>query len=281
MTETQGSPAIDGALIEVRDALVGQAEAAGLRARDIAGGPYPLMIPLAPQFQAAYGGPELQVPLASFAGNEFAGASYSMFRVPPNGGEHLMLVSVVRPMLHVHAPLLYLELLRPMAGVPGLFIFELYNPAGSDLDRFAVSMTPAIERARAAVAPHADPKGMAHLTSFMDPYKSQHRIELAAEPGALEDFFLAAAVAAKELISSYFTAVAHAPREPTLASAHEAGLREFTQLIWREDIALKLGRLVFQDRLLDYWADGVWSVPGEWFADVEPTPLAMGALGPS
>lgn len=221
-----------------------------------------------------FGSAKLQVYLQSYESDRIAVGSISQFEAPPQSGNYTDCAFVVRPAAKIGAPIMHGDARASMAGSDEEFSMDFYNyDNGSiDVDAFFGEQLATLADAMALVEqyqiPELDEQGerdRGRLTAYLDPYKSSYRLELAAPDTDNEserETYVAAALAAFQMYQdAYFAALAAAESDSDAAiiEQRENATADFIDLFKEEDIAVKLGRLLFGKRDFPlYFNQGFW-----------------------
>lgn len=214
-----------------------------------------------------FGEKELQVHLTSYDSSAMAVASISQFEAPPASGNFTDCAFVVRPAANLRAPFLHGDALKGMAGMSTSFSMDFYNVdnASIDVDTFFGDQIAKLEEGLALVEKYqrtGEDRGK--YTKHLVPYKSKYRIEIeepdtkdAAELKAYAD---AALAAYKIFFDAYFISLERLQPEDnaTLIQGVKDGTETFINILYEEDTAVKLGKMLLGDDLDDYFLRGFW-----------------------
>jgi hypothetical protein len=110
-------------------------------------------------------------------------------------------------------------------------------------------------------------KGFGELTPHLDEFKSPYRLEILEPRGVSEKekraYFAAAYQCFRVYAAVYLESLAAARPEsdPEKIEQNRAGIREFVDILYKEDIAVKMGKMIFPPRDFDrYFLTGFWGV---------------------
>ncbi|MCX5899440.1 MAG: hypothetical protein NTX06_01675 [Proteobacteria bacterium] len=228
---------------------------------------------LNPLLRLVFGSGKLQVFLQSYESDRIAVGSISQFEVPPESGNYTDCAFVVRPTAKIGAPIMHGDARAAMSGSDEEFSMDFYNydNASVDVDKFFGNAQIAkLNEAMALVAqyqiPELDEKGerdRGHLTAYLDPYKSPYRLELAApETESEREAYANAALQAFQLYQdAYFAALDNATQndDGDIVEGRATATASFMALFESEDIAVKIGRLLFGKKDFPlYFNQGFW-----------------------
>lgn len=214
-----------------------------------------------------FGSPKLEVHLLSYGSPSIAVASISQFEVPPDSGNFTDCAFVVRPAANIRAPYLHGDALKGMAGMDTSFSMDFYNVdnASIDVDVFFGDQIAKLEEGLALVEQYqrtGEDRGK--YTKHLVPFKSKYRIEI-EEPdtdddAAREAYANAALQAYKLFMDAYFTSLGRLQPEDdaALIQGVTEGTEAFINLLYEEDTAASLGKMLFEDDFDDYFLKGFW-----------------------
>jgi hypothetical protein len=217
-----------------------------------------------------FGSSRLQVYLQSYESDKIAVGSISQFEAPPDSGNYTDCAFVVRPAANLGAPVMHGDARAAMAGSDEEFAMDFYNYDNESIDVdlfFGEEQLAKINQAMALVAQYqipGPPEGdRGHLTVYLDPYKSPYRLELAApEVESEREAYVNAALEAFKLYQdAYFAALANmqADNETAVVQGRIDATDAFIDLFESEDVAVKIGRLLFGKRDFPlYFNEGFW-----------------------
>jgi len=215
----------------------------------------------------AFSARKLEVHLYSYESPSIAAGSISQFEVPPDSENFTDCAFVVRPAANIRAPFLHGDALKGMSGMSTSFSMDFYNVdnASISVDGFFGDQTEKLEEGLALVEQYqrtgAD---RGEYTRHLDPYKSRYRIEIEEpdtdDPADKEAYAEAALAAYKLFMDAYFESLAQlAPEDDAaLIQGVKDGTDAFINLLYEEDTAVKLGKMLFGDDIDDYFMNGFW-----------------------
>jgi hypothetical protein len=229
-----------------------------------------------------FGSSKLQVYLQSYESDRVAVGSISQFEAPPDSGQYTDCAFVVRPTAKIGAPIMHGDARAAMSGSDEEFSMDFYNydAASIDVDEFfGEEQLEKINQAMALVARYQIPEPPAGdrggLTEYLNPYKSPYRLELAApeDNETAREAYVAAALEAFELYQdAYFAALDNATQDDdgAIVEGRATAAASFMTLFETEDIAVKIGRLLFGKKdFPEYFNKGFWRTG--WYGYPEPT----------
>ena len=214
-----------------------------------------------------FGSRQLEVHLLSYESPSIAVASISQFEVPPDSENFTDCAFVVRPAADIRAPYLHGDALKGMAGMSTSFSMDFYNVdnASIDVDTFFGDQIAKLEEGLALVEQYqrtGEDRGK--YTPHLAPFKSKYRIEI-EEPDTDDDavraaYADAALQAYKLFMDAYFASLARLQPEDdaALIQGVKEGTDAFIDLLYEEDTAAKLGKMLFGDDFDDYFLNGFW-----------------------
>lgn len=214
-----------------------------------------------------FGSLRLEVHLLSYESPSIAVASISQFEVPPDSENFTDCAFVVRPAANIRAPYLHGDALKGMAGMDTSFSMDFYNVdnASIDVDTFFGDQIAKLEEGLALVEQYqrtGEDRGK--YTPHLDPFKSKYRIEI-EEPDTDDDTvreaYADAALAAYELfMDAYFTSLSRLQPEDDaiLMQGVKDSTDAFINLLYEEDTAASLGKMLFGTDFDDYFLNGFW-----------------------
>ena len=246
----------------------------GFQTRDIAADfdNYVLKLTLIPRL--VFGERELEVHLYPGESDHMATACISQFEEPPDSGNFSDVAFVVRPNANIRAPYLHGDALKGMAGMSTSFSMDFYNVNKDEIDVDQFFGEDGIELLQQGLAlvqkfqriPQEQGGNRGKSTPHLDPYKSVYRIEIQVPKteveAELKEYHDAALAAFKLFADAYLIALARLQPEDdaALISGTKAGTDIFINTLLEEDIAAKLGLLLFnsEEKFNHYFNDGFW-----------------------
>jgi len=218
-------------------------------------------------YSKIFGSDVIALPLKSFETDRIAAASISQFEVPPGSGYFRDFTFNIRPSYTFKAPILHIDFMKPSVGVPGLCSMDLFNvdPENINYEKFLGAELENVKKAMALVAKYQRTveQGRGKITKYLDPYKSPYRIELQEPKGdeaARKQYFQTAGEAYKIMLSAYLKSFAALAPEPSYAGRHEQKMKEMVTALYKNDVAINLGKKIFKDQFKKFWMDSFWNV---------------------
>lgn len=214
-----------------------------------------------------FGASQLQVHLTSYESSAMAVASISQFEVPPASGNFTDCAFVVRPAANMRAPFLHGDALKGMAGMSTSFSMDFYNVdnASIDVDTFFGDQIAKLQEGLALVEQYqrtGEDRGK--YTKHLVPYKSKYRIEIeqpdTKDETELKAYADSALAAYKIFMDAYFTSLERLQPEnnATLIQGVKDGTATFITILYENDTAVKLGKMLLDDDFDDYFLKGFW-----------------------
>jgi hypothetical protein len=221
-------------------------------------------------FSIIFGNDVIALPLKSFETSRIAAASISQFEVPPNSGYFRDFTFNIRPNYNFKAPVFHIDFMKPSVGVPGLCSMDLLNvdPENINYEYFFGVELPNIKKAMALVAKYqrTPEQGRGKVTKYLDPFKSPYRMELQEPKGDEAErkaYYQAVEQAFKIILTAYLTRLAAINPYPAFAARHEQKMQEMVLALYKNDVAISLGKKIFKDQFKKFWLDGFWNVQVE------------------
>ena len=217
-------------------------------------------------YSKIFGCKELGVRLDSFEGKNLAVASLSQMEKPAGSSYYFDLAFVVRPVVDLRAPILHGDAQDPLAGMKGMFSMDIYNHyyAELDVDEFLGKNVSKIKQALEIVKPYQKTvdQGRGKYTAYLDPYKSNYRVELVQPPatdvGGLKKFYKVELEAFKLYYEAYLASLANLKPEKDFVQDNKAKYDEFFGAIVAKDFAANTGKKIYKDDFQKYFHDGFW-----------------------
>lgn len=218
-------------------------------------------------FSKIFGDSVMAIPLKSFETNRIAAASISQFEVPPGSGYFRDFTFNIRPRYAFRAPVFHIDFMKPSPGVPGLCSMDVFNvdPDTIDYKAFFGAEMANVQKALGLVKQYQRTveQGRGKVTKYLDPFKSPYRIELqepAGDEAARKAYYLATGQAFKLMLSAYLKSLAAVAPDPAYAGRHEQKMKAMVAALYKNDVAIKLGKTIFKDQFKTFWVDGFWNV---------------------
>jgi hypothetical protein len=218
-------------------------------------------------YSKIFGDSALSIPMKSFETDRIAAASISQFEVPPGSGYFRDYTLNIRPSYAFKAPVFHIDFMKPSPGVPGLCSMDIFNvdPETINYEKFFGPEMENVKKAMALVAQYQRTvqQGRGKITKYLDPYKSPYRIELQEPKGdeaARKAYYQAAGEAFKIMLSVYLKSLAVLSPDPAYAGRHEQKMKEMVTALYKNDVAINLGKKIFKDQFNTFWMDSFWSV---------------------
>jgi hypothetical protein len=218
-------------------------------------------------FNKLFGSGTIAVPLKSFA-NETMSLAISQFQVPAGTSYYRDFTLHIRPAYGIKAPVFHIDFMKPALGTPGLCSMDFFNPdpvAISTRD-FLGEGLPEVQKALALVEPYQRTKeeGRGSITAYLDPYKSEFRLELmepkTADESLRKQYYTTVAEAVKLILPVYLSRLHALEVDASYAPVHEQKVKDLILLFYNNDFAVRMGKSVFKEHFKKYWLDGFWNV---------------------
>ncbi len=218
-------------------------------------------------FNKLFGSSTIAVPLKSFA-NDKMSLAISQFQVPAGSSYYRDFTLHIRPQYGIKAPVFHIDFMKPSLGTPGLCSMDFFNP---DPDAISVrdflgDGLPAVQKALALVEPYQRTKeeGRGKITAYLDPYKSEFRLELMepkkGDEALRKQYYATVAEAVKMILPVYLSRLNALEVDASYAAAHEQKVKDLVLLFYKNDFAVRMGKSVFKEHFKKYWLDGFWNV---------------------
>jgi len=222
-------------------------------------------------FSKVFGSDVIGIPLASFETDRIFVATISQFEVPPKSGYCRDFTLNIRPRYEYKAPVFHIDFMKPSPGVPGLCTADFFNvdTENISLETFFGSELENVQKALSMVEKYQRTveDGRGKITKYLDPWKSKYRIELKEPPTQDEkvrkEYYETAQGAIKLLLSAYLKSLYKLQPDPGYAKRHEEKTREIVLALYKNDVAISLGKKIFKEHFRKYWLDGFWNVQVE------------------
>jgi hypothetical protein len=216
-----------------------------------------------------FGSPQLEVHLSSYESSAVAVASYSMFEVPPDSAVYTDFAFTIRPAAGMKAPILHGDALKAMPGMPGSFELSFLdvNKDVIDSDAFLGDQVEKINEALELVEPYQRQeedrgKYVQYLKDHMD---ERYRIEVDetyiqdATEEARMAYYDAILQAYKLYVDAYFTSLERlASEDAAFIETTKNNTDAFIDLVYENDVAAQLGKLLFGEDFDAYFLEGFW-----------------------
>jgi len=218
-------------------------------------------------YSKIFGSDVIALPMKSFETDTIGAASLSQFEVPPNSGYFRDFTFNIRPRYGVRAPIFHIDFMKPSVGVPGLCSMDVFNvdPESISYEKFFGSELENVKKAFAMVEKYQRTveQGRGKITKYLDPFKSPYRCELQEPKGdesVRKAYFQTAGEAYKIMLTAYLKSLAAVAPEPAYASRHEQKVKEMVTALYKNDVAINLGKKIFKDKFKKFWMDDFWNV---------------------
>lgn len=224
-------------------------------------------LPLSFPFNKLFGSDTIAVPLKSFQ-NDKMSLAISQFQVPPASSYYRDFTLHIRPEYGLKAPVFHIDFMKPAPGTPGMCNMDFFNPdpAAISTRDFLGEGLPAVQKALSLVQPYQRTKeeGRGRITAYLDPYKSEFRLEL-LEPKTKDEalrkqYYNTVAEAVKLILPVYVRNLNGLEVDAAYAVTHEQKTKDLVMLFYKNDFAVSLGKRVFKEHFKKYWLDGFWNV---------------------
>jgi hypothetical protein len=222
-------------------------------------------------FNKVFGNDNVGIPLASFETDRISVVTISQFEVPPKSGYCRDFTLNIRPRYEYKAPIFHIDFMKPSPGVPGLCTVDFFDvdKENINLEKFFGSQIGEVKKALSMVEKYqrTAEDGRGKITKYLDPWKSLFRVELKEPPTQDEtvrkEYFATAQAAIKLLLTAYLKSLYNLQPDPGYAKQHEEKTKELVLALYKNDVAISLGRRIFKDQFNKYWLDGFWNVQVE------------------
>jgi hypothetical protein len=218
-------------------------------------------------YSKIFGSDMIALPLKSFETDRIAAASISQFEVPPGSGYFRDFTFNIRPNYTFKAPVFHIDFMKPSVGVPGLCSMDVFNVDTETInyEKFFGSELENVKKAMVLVAKYqrTPEQGRGKITKYLDPYKSPYRMELQEPKGdaaVRKAYFQAAGEAFKIMLTAYLNSLAVQSPDPAYAGRHEQKMKEMVTALYKNDVAINLGKKIFKEQFNKFWMDSFWNV---------------------
>lgn len=218
-------------------------------------------------FNKLFGGSIVAVPLKSFA-NHTMSLAISQFQVPAGSDYYRDFTLHIRPQYGIKAPIFHIDFMKPALGTPGLCSMDFFNPDPGAISTrdFLGEELPAVQKALALVEPYQRTReqGRGKITAYLDPFKSEFRIEL-MEPetggeSLRRQYYTTVGEAVKLILPVYLSRLHALDVDTSYAPVHEQKVKDLVRLFYKNDFAVRMGKGIFKEHFKKYWLDGFWNV---------------------
>ena len=218
-------------------------------------------------FNKLFGNSTIAVPLKSFQ-NDKMSLAISQFQVPPGSSYYRDFTLHIRPQYGIKAPVFHIDFMKPALGTPGLCSMDFFNPDPGVISPrdFLGEGLPAVQKALALVEPYQRTKeeGRGKITAYLDPYKSEFRLELMeprnGDEALRRQYYTTVSEAVKMILPVYLSRLNALEVDASYAAAHEQKIKDLVMLFYKNDFAVSMGKSVFKEHFKKYWLDGFWNV---------------------
>jgi hypothetical protein len=221
-------------------------------------------------FSKIFGSDVIALPLKSFETDRIAAASISQFEVPPNSGYFRDFTLNIRPNYNFKAPVFHIDFMKPSPGVPGLCSMDVFNvdPETINYEKFFGAEMENVKKAMSLVAQYQRTveQGRGKITKYLDPFKSPYRIELQEPKGdeaARKAYYQTAGQAFKIMLTAYLNSLAALSPDAAYAARHEQKMQAMVLSLYKNDVAINLGKKIFKSQFKKFWQDSFWNVKVE------------------
>jgi hypothetical protein len=218
-------------------------------------------------YSKIFGDSVMAIPLKSFETDRIAAASISQFEVPPGSGYFRDYTLNIRPNYNFKAPVFHIDFMKPSPGVPGLCSMDVFNvdPESINYEQFFGAEMANVKKALELVNQYQRTveQGRGKVTKYLDPYKSPYRVELQEPKGdeaVRKAYYQATGEAFKLMLSAYLKSLAALGPDPAYAARHEQKMKDMVTALYKNDVAINLGKKIFKDQFKKFWVDGFWNV---------------------
>ena len=221
-------------------------------------------------FSKIFGSDVIALPLKSFETDRIAAASISQFEVPPNSGYFRDFTLNIRPNYNFKAPVFHIDFMKPSPGVPGLCSMDVFNvdPETINYEKFFGAEMENVKKAMSLVAQYQRTveQGRGKITKYLDLFKSPYRIELQEPKGdeaARKAYYQTAGQAFKIMLTAYLNSLAALSPDAAYAARHEQKMQAMVLALYKNDVAINLGKKIFKSQFKKFWQDSFWNVKAE------------------
>ena len=215
---------------------------------------------------------KLRVHLFAYESPNIVNMCLSQFELPADSDSYMDTAGVIRPNADMRAPILHFDILSSSFSMD----FYNYNQDHVDVDTFFGGQLDDILAALEIADPYqrlpqSEGGNRGEYTPHLEPYKSAYRIEIEkpdTDPPD-ENYWDVVYQVLTAYYDAYLTSLeALKPEEDQdLIQGNIEGFDEMFNILWEEDVAVKMGRLMFGDDIDLYFKDAFWR-EGVYYSEV-------------
>lgn len=211
---------------------------------------------------------DLGLTFKTFQSGKLERFSISQLEIGKGSGIFFDFTFMARPVPQVNAPVFHCDILRPFPGTDGALYMDFYTVNdNTDLDTFFAEELETLTSARESVRKFRKNEGFGELTTYMESYKSPHRVEI-LEPKTTDEaerreYYAAAQQCYRTYLEAYLRSLEKANRRASKEEAEEnrRSFQTYIKNLYDNDIVVKLGYMIFDDDDFDrYFLDGFWGI---------------------
>ena len=227
---------------------------------------------------AVWGAPSITVGLRSCTGNNNVLVSTLSYLQVERSLKNVSFI--VRPQLCTAAPAMHIELSAPIGSFPGVFIFDLYNFSGANLDEFVAPIAAELAAIADVCSPYHREAQVAQITEFLKTRKTKYRIELqspAGDAGTKQaQAFYALMHDVVSRLASLYLARLDAVTGTVDEVQHQRNFRTHLEYLLKYDSTIRMGHTLMGTDFMPWWLN-FWGTPPGWFRgsrdDAPPMPV--------
>ncbi|MBI9101533.1 MAG: hypothetical protein JEY99_03885 [Spirochaetales bacterium] len=224
---------------------------------------------------------KLDLYMKSYSNDKLAAISINQLEIGRDTNNFFDFTFMFRPKPEFSLPLFHGDALKKLPGVHGALYMDFYAlNANTDYETFFGQEIEKIEEAIHLAEPYWNHHDFGSLTPHLDPYKSPWRFEIRApEKGDDETMRVYYSTAARCLSlysEAYMRSVAawsvtsNKPINEKIKEENRESFDGFVQVLYREDVAVKLGKMLFPEEDFDsYFLEGFWGIEPEGFLNIK------------
>lgn len=227
---------------------------------------YTLSLP--PLYAFMFKDNNLSLFLKSYEGERIETATINQLEIGRNTGNFFDFTFMIRPRPEYNVPFFHGDALKALPGVTSALYMDFYSLNSSvDLAAFFGKRAEQLQKAVKLAEPYWKHEGFGELTPHLDPYKSPWRLEMIEPERGTEkekqEYFKTVYTCFTLYMKAYMESLylAERPGNPELTKENRAEIEQFVSILYKEDIAVKMGKMIFPPEDFDtYFLNGFWGI---------------------
>lgn len=224
---------------------------------------YKLSLP--PLYSLMFKSNKLSLYLKSYETERIEVATINQLEIGAETGNFFDFTFMIRPKEEYNAPFFHGDALKALPGVTSALYMDFYSLNSSiDLDDFFRVNRGKLEKAVELAQPYWKHEGFGELTPHLDSFKSPWRLEM-VEPkdGTNEDkmrYYDTVFTCFTLFLDAYLDSLnSYELSSNKSLMEGEDTIYDFVDILYREDIAVKMGKMIFPKEDFDkYFLEGFW-----------------------